>query len=192
MFKCEYLPRTLAIIAASNEELARKIDNQYGFLIETDIPGLIAVNPALSVLVRTGKDRFVCRVDEVSRRIAEIEENYRQIEATKGKPAVLHGADFVRDVSLPVDEHQAILRTPEKPVQKAKKPEPKPVYLTARQQNLLAEVAQHISNLNYNIQTGGDGKKQLDDLLNSWIILESRSQEWGELYDIMHRSGENA
>lgn len=101
-----YLGRTLAKIAAVNVPLAKKIDENGGFLTSEEVDPLVLVDPSFTVLVRTGQGRFTCRADELKGKLAEIEAKYQEVERTKGSPAVMHGADYVRDVSLPVDDHQ--------------------------------------------------------------------------------------
>ncbi len=105
-----YITETLALIQRSNPELASLLDKQIGFVLIHQVEGLIAINPNLNVLVRTSQHRFLCPVSELTSRINAIEDNYNKIEIEKGKPAVLHGADYVRDVSLPVDDHQPLFQ----------------------------------------------------------------------------------
>lgn len=109
-FQCEYVSRTLTKVESVNAELAARLDERGCFITATDVDELIVVDPALKVLVRTSQTRFLCRVDELKDKLAEIERRYEEIERTKGSPAVLCGADYVRDVSFPCDEYQDTYR----------------------------------------------------------------------------------
>lgn len=61
-------------------------DANCGFLMDTDIPELIAIDRLCQVLVRCGGCRFVCSAQDV----AHLEK------------CVVAGGDYVRDVSFPV------------------------------------------------------------------------------------------
>lgn len=70
----------------------------------------------------------------------------------------------------------------------------RPVCLTAHQQNLLAGVCQILGEVRYAAENDGydEAQDKLLDFLETWMFVESKSQDWGTLYDIMHRTGENA
>lgn len=61
-------------------------DEQYGFLRDTNLPELIAIDRLCQVLVRCGGCRFTCAAQDVT-----------HLEA-----CVTAGGDYVRDVSFPV------------------------------------------------------------------------------------------
>jgi len=69
----------------------------------------------------------------------------------------------------------------------------RPVHLTVRQQNLLADVCQTLAGVVYEFENSRyeSAESRLIELLSNYVIMESKSQEWGILYDIMHRTGEN-
>jgi hypothetical protein len=71
------------------QEVFNKIREQYGFVTDIDVAELrkLLPNPSLRVLVRCGCDRFVCPLNELEHRMAEVEK--------KG--------DYVRDVSVPAN-----------------------------------------------------------------------------------------
>lgn len=105
--KCtRYLPKTLAKIAAVNEPLAVKLDGMGGFITSLDVDALIAVDPALSVLVRCNRERYICRVDELKAKLKTMEDAFLAVEKKQGRLAALQQCDYLRDVSLPVDTHQ--------------------------------------------------------------------------------------
>lgn len=49
----------LQLIAAQNQALATKINIQGGFITSEDLPGLIAINRSMLLLVRCGCGRFL-------------------------------------------------------------------------------------------------------------------------------------
>lgn len=61
---------------------------------------------------------------------------------------------------------------------------------TQRQKELVAELATIMSSLSYHYQTGNSKlvKETLDKLESNWIIINCKPQEWGEIYDICHRT----
>jgi len=69
------------------QDIFNKIREQYGFVTDTDVVELrkLLPNPSLQVLVRCGGDRFICPLNELEHRMAEVEK--------KG--------DYVRDVCVP-------------------------------------------------------------------------------------------
>jgi hypothetical protein len=69
----------------------------------------------------------------------------------------------------------------------------KPVYLTGRQQNMLALLCQHLSSVVYSLEQEDYIRAEQDwaKALEVYLIQTSKAQEWGTLYDIMHRTGEN-
>jgi hypothetical protein len=90
MFNCKYIVSVLERIAQSNPNLAKDLDERGGFILSTEVPALIAIDPQLKVLVRCGNNRFVCP-------IIELAGLYRVISEGKHKDY-----DYVRDVSIPV------------------------------------------------------------------------------------------
>jgi hypothetical protein len=74
-----------------------------------------------------------------------------------------------------------------------------PLKLTARQQTLLANIAAEVRGKLYDVQTR-DGLTQEDwDLLCKALgdeilrkALDTKPQEWDEMYDRLHRSGANS
>lgn len=65
--------------------------------------------------------------------------------------------------------------------------------LTKRQQDLIAEIALRITTIVRNLEEKNYLTAALvaQHIADSWAILESKSQEWGVIYDLMHRSGSN-
>lgn len=90
MFNCKYIGLVLERIARSNPGLAKALDDRGGFIIDSEVPALIAIDPQLNVLVRCGNNRFVCPVIELAGM-------FRVINDGKHKDY-----DYVRDVSIPV------------------------------------------------------------------------------------------
>lgn len=69
------------------QQFIQRINEQrYGFLLDSDIPELIALDRLCQVLVRCGGCRFTCSAQDVA-----------HLEA-----CVKAGGDYVRDVSFPV------------------------------------------------------------------------------------------
>lgn len=69
------------------QSFIQRINQQsYGFLRDTDMPELIAVDRLCQVLVRCGGCRFTCAAQDVAHLV-------KCVEA---------GGDYVRDVSFPV------------------------------------------------------------------------------------------
>jgi hypothetical protein len=96
----QYIQKAMAKIRAKDAALAAKIEKQGGFLKDTDIPALIAVDRNQLVLVRCNGGRFLCCADNVAHFIGIIEEHATLKEEKTGQP--MQG-DWIRDVSLPVD-----------------------------------------------------------------------------------------
>ena len=90
MFKSKYIVETLNLISRHNPALAATLDERMGFIVASDIPGLMAYDPKLNVLVRCGNGRFQCPVNELAGVVAVI---------TQGQHKKY---DYVRDVSIPV------------------------------------------------------------------------------------------
>ena len=77
----------LNVIYAKNPDLAIKIDNQHGFILQDDVERLINVDRLMLVLVRCGNGRFVTPIQDLNHFSNIIEKE---------------GSDYIRDVSLPV------------------------------------------------------------------------------------------
>jgi len=71
--------------------MERVINEQYGFIKDTDLPELIEAAPDMMVLVRCGCGRFTCRMDQVTTEVNRVQSD-----------------DYVRDVCLPSDNHARV------------------------------------------------------------------------------------
>lgn len=86
--------RGLSEIAAKNLTLANQIQERGGFLLDTMIPELIAIDRLMLVLVRCGNGRFLCPVQDVKHFVTIIEEHNKTVGVTLD-------SDYIRDISLP-------------------------------------------------------------------------------------------
>lgn len=71
------------------QEIFNRIRDRFGFITIADVEEIrkLMPSPRLQVLVRCGCDRFLCGLDELDFRLAEVDR--------KG--------DYVRDVSIPAN-----------------------------------------------------------------------------------------
>jgi hypothetical protein len=71
-----------------------------------------------------------------------------------------------------------------------------PLKLTAKEQEILAEICQLCSYIKYDIDVGElptfEITEKTDTLLEIIEKSEFNSQKWGSLYDRLHRTGENS
>ena len=65
-----------------------------------------------------------------------------------------------------------------------------PVHLTARQQNMLAELCENMASVTYKFWTSAEAESKLD-VTNFMLRWNPTGQEFGKLYDVMHRTGAN-
>lgn len=89
-------------IYAKNPALAFKIERQGGFVTNDDIPGVVAVNRHLLLLVRCGNGRFLTPADNVTHFVALITHHAELVTKTTGQ-LLNPETDYVRDVALPAD-----------------------------------------------------------------------------------------
>jgi len=71
----------------ANDVLSKVVNEQMGFLRSEDADVLVADMPDALVLIRTGANRYTCRMDQIEEVIEQIEDNN----------------DYVRDVCFPSD-----------------------------------------------------------------------------------------
>lgn len=87
-WKCEYITKQLRSIAKKSPDLAKKIDEQYGFLSADDVRKLHEVDRGWQVLVRCGGGRVLVSAQSVQWFTACVEQS----------------GDYVRDYSLCTDD----------------------------------------------------------------------------------------
>ena len=75
---CTTITPMLEAIAVTNETLAAKLDQQYGFITAEDVQPLIDINPAMTVLVRCYSDRFTCTIASFNWHLTAIREGRSQ------------------------------------------------------------------------------------------------------------------
>ena len=75
---CTYIASKLEAIAVTNEALAAKLDEQYGFITAEDVQPLIDIDPAMNVLVRCYSDRFSCTIRSFNWHLTAIREGRSQ------------------------------------------------------------------------------------------------------------------
>lgn len=78
--------RGIATIRAANQPLAKKLEDNGGFLMQQDVAELVQIDRLMLVLVRCGNGRFMCPVQDVN--------HFCEIIGREN-------SDHVRDVSLP-------------------------------------------------------------------------------------------
>lgn len=86
--KCKYITNQLREIGKTSSALAKKIDEQWGFLSERDVQELCEIDRGWQVLVRCGNGRFITAAQNVVWFAQMVEK----------------GGDYVRDFSLVVDD----------------------------------------------------------------------------------------
>jgi hypothetical protein len=83
-----YIDKQLSKLSKRSPAFAKKIDKQMGCLTIADVQKLIEIDRLHQVLVRCGNGRFVCAAQDVEHFMKCVEK----------------GGDYVRDVSLVVDD----------------------------------------------------------------------------------------
>lgn len=94
MFRSESISDQLLLISQVNKRLAKTLDEQMGFIRSCDVGPLKDFDPKFEVLVRCGNGRFLCSVDKLEETLNLIDQE------------VHPRYDYVRDVSIPVKNHQ--------------------------------------------------------------------------------------
>jgi hypothetical protein len=87
-WKCEYIKKQLRRIAEKSPDLAKKIDEQYGFLSEKDVQRLSEIDQFWQVLVRCGGGRVLTAAQNVQWFTS----------------CITQSGDYVRDYGLCVDD----------------------------------------------------------------------------------------
>ena len=94
MFRSELINEQLLAISQVNKRLAKTLDEQMGFIQSCDVGPLKDFEPKFEVLVRCGNGRFLCPVNKLEEIINLIDQERHPLY------------DYVRDVSIPVKNHQ--------------------------------------------------------------------------------------
>jgi hypothetical protein len=83
-----------------NKTVADRIEKRCGYVIEEDLPAIIAYDRLKLLLVRCGNGRFLCAAQDVAHFVALIEEHS---DLHKEKTGYHFGpnTDYVRDISIP-------------------------------------------------------------------------------------------
>lgn len=90
----------LQTITKSNPQLAQEIQKNYGFITESQISELEAIDRFMLVMVRCNNGRFVCPIQDLKHFKQIIQEHYRFLQEKSQEPGWMHGGDWVRDVSV--------------------------------------------------------------------------------------------
>lgn len=90
--------QAMAFIRSKNPELAAKIMSQGGCVTADDVPGLVAVDRNLLLLVRCNAGRFLTPADSVKHFVDLITEYGDMKRKETGSPIA---GEWVRDVSIP-------------------------------------------------------------------------------------------
>lgn len=95
------LEASMAKIRAKSMPLAARIIQQGYCLTPSDVKAVVEIDRMMMLLVRCNNSRFETPAQNVEWLTRILEEHYQYTEKAKGEPGMLHGADYVRDISIP-------------------------------------------------------------------------------------------
>lgn len=100
MWQCQALSPKLNRINRTNPDLAKRIDGQMGYLVKDDLVELTKVDRFTQVLLRCGRGRYTCPVQDAQNLIDCLEFGMKMAKEATGQE-LSPVTDYVRDISLP-------------------------------------------------------------------------------------------